>query len=62
MDYHQTGTPKMVARPWLVITQADEEMVQDIFYEWLDDLRTTNRRRGAPTGFSGPLPQGFTLI
>lgn len=62
MDYHQTGTSKMPARPWLRITPDDELQMTDIFEDWLDDLRSANQRRGPVTGYSGPIPQGFTLI
>lgn len=34
--YHQTGTRKMPARPFVIIQDEDEEAIEQIFYHWLD--------------------------
>lgn len=35
--YHQGGTRKMPARPFIVLQDEDEEEIERIFYHWLDD-------------------------
>lgn len=34
--YHQTGTRKMPARPFILLQDEDEERIEQIFYHWLD--------------------------
>lgn len=34
--YHQGGTRKMPARPFVVLQDEDEEQIERIFYVWLD--------------------------
>lgn len=34
--YHQGGTRKMPARPFVMLQNEDEEEIERIFYEWLD--------------------------
>lgn len=34
--YHQSGTSKMPARPFVMLQDEDEERIEQIFYEWLD--------------------------
>lgn len=33
--YHQAGTSRMVARPFAMIQQEDEEAIEQVFYQWL---------------------------
>lgn len=35
--YHQGGTRKMPARPFIVLQDEDEEQIERIFAEWVDD-------------------------
>lgn len=35
--YHQGGTRKMPARPFVVLQDEDEEQIERIFYVWLDE-------------------------
>lgn len=42
--YHQGGTRKMPARPFVVLQDEDEEQIERIFAEWVDDrLRRVGR-------------------
>lgn len=52
----------MPPRPWLVVTPEDERKIYDIFYEWLDELRTANRSRRGTAVYMGSIPQGWSLI
>jgi phage gpG-like protein len=63
--WHQQGRDDenyMPARPWLVITEEDNAQIRDIFTDWLDELRTSNPRRGGTEVYMGPIPRGWTLI
>lgn len=35
--YHQGGTRKMPARPFILLQDEDEEQIERIFYDWLDE-------------------------
>lgn len=42
--YHQGGTSKMPARPFVLLQEEDEYMIERIFSEWVDDrLRKVGR-------------------
>ena len=52
--WHQTGAQSrsrggsLPARPIIELTEADIESFEQIFADWLDGLRSANRRRGIP--------------
>lgn len=51
--YHQEESGRTPARPWLIITDSDEEYMEHIFENWLDDLRFENRARPNVLGIFG---------
>lgn len=64
-NWHQTGGYEFGRPPQreiLVLIRDDVDSMQDIMTEWLDDLRTANRNRGATDpNFQAPLPDVFVL-
>lgn len=63
--YHQTGGyvyGRPPQRVILDITGEDEVMIEGIFELWLDELRTFNRRRGAPIETFRPSLPGIDVL
>src|SRR6185437_2709223 len=42
------GPNPLPARPFLNLGDAEYGAIEEVFYQWLDDLRTANTRRGGP--------------